>query len=59
MRKAELKEKGLNFLFAAGNMGIDAKYKLIIEKYETLNDSQVWDCEVKITKKNRKKHLMN
>jgi len=41
VRKSELKEKGLNFLFAPGNMGIDAKYKLIIEKYETLNDSQV------------------
>jgi len=41
VRKAELKEKGLNFIFAPyGNMGIDAKYKLVIEKYESLNETQ-------------------
>lgn len=40
VRKVELREKGLGFAFAPGNMGIDAKYKLVIEKYESLNPTQ-------------------
>jgi len=62
-KKAELEARGLKFAFAPGipfiknaisylllieNLSVDAKYKLVMDKYNHLSEEQVFNLHIKL-----------